>query len=223
MKTAAVFTLNFMPQSFFLHRIRDADTIILLTDQPVDALNHVNRFVIRTASHTRQSITIPIEQGGIPTDEVRVKDRALWEAQMLRDLRRFYRGLLHADMAQEFVAGILSQASSPWLTDYLMTTFTSLLSIMGWSKKTVIRGCSQRRRRYAQESEYLLDLCIDADCDRLVVGGRQQAAMNQRMFRRNDIQIQCHKWDGTSKISSRDSILDVIARIPISEVMKEFQ
>jgi hypothetical protein len=222
LKTAAILRLNIFPFTYLMHRIKDVDTIIVLTDSKLDAENHVNRCTIRTATHAFRSLSIPVMNPGHPTDEVLVEQQQLWLPQFMRDLRRSYRGLKLADDVENFVGTTMSSVQTRWMTDYLLETFLALLKKMGWQDKEVIRGSSALRRRYGNETEYLLDLCIDSACDRVIVGNNQQQAMNQRMFRRNEMALVPHKWEGTPAISARDCILDVLARFPVQEVKTQF-
>lgn len=223
LKTATCFSLALFPQMFLLHRVKRADVIIVLTDKNIDETNHVNRCVIRTAMESYRSLTMPVLSIGLPVDRAVVPDRRTWGAQFARDIRRAYRGLVNTEEMEALVAETLSRVNSPWLTDYLMEMFVVVLERLGFGDKKVVRGSSGHRRRYPNESEYILDMCIEHDCDKVIVGRGQQLAMQQRLFRRNDLSILTQKWEGSKELPPRDSVLDVMARLPIEEIVSQLQ
>lgn len=203
---------------FLINRVKHADVIIVLTHENLDETNHVNRSVIRTAMESYRSLTIPVTATGIPVDQVCVQDPRTWAAQFVRDIRRAYRGLRRTEEVQRFAMETLSRVQGSMLSDYLMPILIGVLRELGWSQKKIVRGSTTHRRRFPSDSEYILDMCIEHDCDKLFVGRGQQLDMSQRIFRKNDVEIVTQKWEGSKEIPARDSILDVLARLDIDEI-----
>ena len=203
---------------FLINRMKHADVIIVLTHENLDETNHVNRCVIRTAMESYRSLTVPVVATGLPVDAVQVQDPRSWAAQFTRDVRRAYRGLHRTEEVQRLTSEILNKVQGPFLTDYLMHILVGVMAELGWNKKVIVRGSTTHRRRFPSDSEYVLDMCIEYDCDQIFVGRGQQLDMSQRIFRKNAVEIITQKWQGSKEIPGRDSILDTLARLDVDEI-----
>ena len=221
MRTATVFSLSLFPKAFLLNRVCRADVILVLTDTILDDWNHVNRCTIRTAGESFKKLTIPVTRINLPIDEARVENPRGWSSQFTRDVRKGYRGLRRAAEVEQLANTCIGQIESPWLTDYLMTAFLKTIDALGLQRKTIVRGSSEYRHRFPNDSEYFLDTCIEHDCDRLIVGHHQLSRLHQRLFRRNDVELVPQKWDGSKEIPAHDSILDILARLPLDEISSQ--
>lgn len=220
-KTATVFHLALFPSSYLFERISRADVILTLSDKIVDDKNHVNRCLIRTAMDRMWNLMIPIDQKGVPADECKAVDTIAWREKIRKDVQRAYVGLKHSDAAISVVREAFPDGQSEWLVDHLLHSFSTVLSRIGWEKE-ILRGDSLQRRRYSSEDEYLLNLCLEAEVGALIVGHRQKSNLNQRLFRKNDIELVVQDWYGSNFITARDSILDMIARHGTEELSKKF-
>src|SRR6266571_3261786 len=127
MKIATVFNLCLFPPSYLLERISRADVILTLSDKAIDERNHVNRCPIRTAIDRVWSLTIPIDQKGVPADECQVVDQIPWRSKLYKDVQRAYAGLKFSDTAVELVRAAIPQQQSEWLVDHLMHSFLTVL------------------------------------------------------------------------------------------------
>jgi hypothetical protein len=220
-KTATVFHLALFPSSYLFERISRADVILTLSDKIVDDKNHVNRCLIRTAMDRMWNLMIPIDQKGVPADECKVVDTIAWREKIRKDVQRAYTGLKFSDVALSVVREAFPEGQSEWLVDHLLHSFTTVLNRIDW-KKEILRGDSLQRRRYSTEDEYLLNLCLEAEVGALIVGHRQKSNLNQRLFRKNDIELVVQDWYGSNFITARDSILDMIARHGTEDLAKKF-
>jgi hypothetical protein len=133
-------------------------------------------------------------------------------------VRRSYRGLPYQVQVEQMVSGAVERCHSPWLVDVLMLFFLSTLEKLNWNKKVIFRGPSVQRRCHPTESEFLLDLCIESGCDRLLLGRGQQMNLHQKMFRRNEIGLMSQRWEGSKYLPPRDSILDLMARYSTEDI-----
>jgi WbqC-like protein family len=218
--TATVFSLALFPQLFLFERVLNSDLVFVLTDRRLDARNHANRCVLRSASGSRRTIEIPVCQTDVPIDQVDVPDRSKWSSDLQREVRRTYGGLQLAGAACDLVFKSLSDFDSPQLTDYLMHSFVVTLERLGWKRK-IIRGSSFERRVCVTDSEYLLKLCVEHNCSRLVIG-RSEAARDS-LFHRAGIRVSRQQWSGSTILPGRDSILDAVARLSAEDIRKNMQ
>lgn len=221
MKIATVFHLALFPPSYLFERISRADVILTLSDKIVDEKNHVNRCLIRTALDKMWSLTIPIEGKGSPADECTVPEISPWRIKMRKDVQRAYTGLTFHNEAIDVMNHAFPEGQSDWLVDHLLHSFVTVLDKIQW-KKDIIRGDSRQRRRYNNDDEYLLNLCLEADADALIVGHTQKTNLNQRLFKKNNIELLVQDWYGSNYITPRDSILDMIARHGTQDLAKKF-
>lgn len=210
-KIATVFHLALFPPSYLFERIARADVVLTLSDKIVDEKNHVNRCLIRTSVDRMWSLTVPIAEKGIPADECRVVNTIQWKEKIRHDVYRAYVGLTHAGVAQQLVRDSFPDWQPEFLVDHLLHSFTTVLHRIGW-KKEILRGDSRQRRRYTNDDDYLLNLALEAEADALIIGHTQKTNLNQRLFRKNGIELLTQDWYGSAFANARDSILDVIAR-----------
>lgn len=220
-KIATVFHLALFPPSYLFERISRANVILTLSDKVVDEKNHVNRCMIRTVMERMWHLTIPINAKGIPADECRVVETLEWRKKMRSDVMRGYTGLKFSQTALEIVAEAFPEGQSEWLVDHLLHSFLVVLKKIAWEKE-IIRGDTLQRRRYSNDDDYLLNLCLEAEADALIVGHTQKQNLNQRMFRKNGIELLTQDWYGSNYITARDSILDMIARHGPDDLLKKF-
>jgi hypothetical protein len=199
-------------------RLNRSDVIIILSDRIVDDKNRVNRCMIRTAMDRFWTLGIPVVQEYLPADETEIDKTIEWHDKMLKDVSRGYMGLSHADMAHNLVKHCFDGCKNEWLIDWLLTSFLRTLDVIGMSNKIVHRGDSRQRRRYSNESEFLLNLCLETEVDRLIVGRTQKINLNQRLFQRNQVELDLQNWYGNKSVNARDSILDIIARYGTSDI-----
>lgn len=195
-----------------IERIKRSDIIIIVSDTPVNERNRVNRCMIRTAMDRMWTLTIPVVTEQLPADETKIDQNIPWHEKMLKDVMRGYHGLKYGDAAHNFVKHCFDGCNSDQLIDWLLLSFLNTLELVGWGKKEVIRGDSHQRNRYGNESDFLLNLCLEKEADRLIVGRTQKFNLNQRLFQRNQVELDMQNWFGTSKMNARDSVLDIVAR-----------
>jgi len=158
---------------------------------------------------------------GVPIDQVDVPDCSTWFPEMQKEVRRTYGGLPLAWAATELVSQLPPPYTSPRLTDYLMHPFVRTLRWLGWDKE-IVRGDSLQRNRYAKEKncDYLLDLCLENRCQRLIVGTCRETSC-RRLFHKAGITVVPQHWDGSRTSRGRDSILDAVARFSAAEIRKQ--
>lgn len=221
MKIATVFHLALFPPSYLFERISRADVVLTLSDKIVDEKNHVNRCMIRTGMDRMWNLTIPIDQKGVPADECRVVDSIAWREKIRKDVARAYAGLKYVDMAAALVRDAFPDGHSEWLVDHLLQSFTMALHRIGWDKE-ILRGDSRQRRRYTNDDDYLLNLVLEAEADVLILGHTQKTNLNQRLFKKNGIELLTQDWYGSNFITARDSILDMVARHGTEGLAKKF-
>jgi hypothetical protein len=155
---------------------------------------------------------IPVVQEYLPADETEIDKTIEWLEKMLKDVSRGYMGLSHADVAHNLVKHCFDGCTSNALIDWLLLSFLRTLELIGMGQKTVHRGDSHQRARYSNDSEFLLNLCLETEVDRLIVGRTQKVNLNQRLFSRNQVELDMQNWYGNSRVNARDSILDIVAR-----------
>lgn len=201
-----------------IERIRRSDIIIIVSDRPVDDKNRVNRCMIRTSLDRMWTLTIPVKEEHLPADKTEIDTATEWKEKILKDVARGYNGLKYADVAHSFVKRCFDGCKSQNLIDWLLLSFLNTLDLIGWPNKIVIRGDSLQRKRYENESAFLLNLCLEAEADRLIVGRNQKLNLNQRLFQRNQVALDLQQWYGTKYVNARDSILDIVARYGPKEI-----
>jgi len=179
----------------------------------VDYRHRVNICGIRTALDRIWRLTIPVTQENLIADISMVDNKIPWRDQMCDDVKRAYVGLPGADAARSLVRNSFKGVRSDgWLVDYLFNAFLLSLEQIHWKPRDVFRGDSHQRARYKNESEYILNLCLEAEIDRLIVGYRQRHRLGIKLFESNGVRLEVQEWEETQAMQSRDSILDVIAR-----------
>ena len=206
-----------------MHRVMNSDVILILSDRTVNDKNHVNRSMIRTATDRYWSLTVPVETEGLPADESRVDTKMPWKHKLFSDTTRAYTGLNHLDEVQHFTKHCFDGVEGDALVDWLLAAFVATMKMLKWDRKQIFRGDTLQRRRYSNESEFLLNLALESESDRLIVGRTQKVNLNQRLFQRNQVDLELQNWYGNKKINSRDSILDMIARYGAEGVEALFQ
>lgn len=206
-----------------------ADVIILLTDKelsPKSYQHHAHRCTIRTGYDEYRSIWIPLLRQGDdpkPVDLVRIQNQGHdWQKQFIRDVRRAYIGLPFQKEVEQLVVEGLQKINSPWLVDALMNLFFSTIKTLGWKNKTVILGDSLQRRRYKDESTFLLDLCMRAECEKIILGVKQIDQLNRKLFMKNEIALTPQRWHPDDTIPWKDSIIDLLARHPVAKIEELF-
>jgi len=220
-RTATVFSLALFPQVFLFERALNSDVVLVLSDRWLDNENHASQCFLRSAAGGTQKIDIPVRKKGVPIDDVDVPGCSNWFPQMQKEVRRIYCGLPLALAATELVSQLLPPYTSPWLTDYLMHPFAMTLRWLGWEKE-VVRGDSRQRNRYATDCDYLLDLCLENRCQRLIVGTRPETQCRGR-FHKAGVAVVHQHWDGSRILRGRDSILDAVARFSAAEIRGRMQ
>ena len=220
-RTATVFSLALFPDVFLFQRVLSSDVVFTLSDRRLDDKNHANECVLRSASGTRRKIEIPVRTRRVPIDEVDVPEPVTWFPGMQKEVQHIYRGLLLASAATALVSQLLPPYTSPWLTDYLMHPFVMTMRWLGWEKE-IVRGDHLQRRRYASDCEYLLDLCLENRCQRLIVGTGPETKCRE-LFCKAGLALVSQRWDGSKDLLGRDSILDAVARFSAADINKSLQ
>lgn len=229
LRSCTAFQLGLFSQTFLYQRISQADVIIVLTDKelsPKSFQHHAHRCTIRTAYDEYRSIWIPLsktESKALPVDHVKIQSQGHeWQKQLLRDVRRAYNGLPYQPEIEQLIAQGLQKINSPWLVDALMNLFLGTLAKLGWQNKKVIRGDSLQRRRYKDESAFLLDLCLHAECERLILGNKQIEGLNRKLFIKNEIALSPQLWKPGPAFPFQDSIIDLMVRHPVTKIEEIF-
>jgi len=219
-RTATCFSLALFPPVYLFRRVLDADVVLVLSDRHLDDKNHANQCVLRSFSGATRRIEIPVRKKGVPIDDVDVPDCSTWFPKLQEEVHGLYRGLPHASAAVELVSQLLPPypSPSPWLVDYLMHSFVKTLEWLDW-KREIVRGASVQRQRYVVDSEYLLDLCLQNGCQRLIVG-TGSGMKDQALFRREGVNIISQQWQGSATLRAQDSILDAIARLSAADILR---
>jgi hypothetical protein len=217
-RTATVFSLALFPQVFLFERVLNSDVVFVLSDRRLDDRNHANQCFLRSAAGGTRKIEIPVRNKRVPIDEVDVPEPSTWFPDMQIEVRRIYAGLPLASAASELVSQLLPPYTSPWLTDYLMHPFVMTLRWLGWEKE-IVRGATVQRGRYAEDSEYLLDLCLQNGCKHFIVGTGPEITY-RRLFRSEGVTLVSQQWKGSSTLPARDSILDAVARFPAADILE---
>lgn len=218
MKTACVFSISLFPPAYMMERIRRSDVVIIVSDRIVDDKNRVNRCMIRTAMDRFWTLSIPVAREFLPADETEIDQTIEWHDKMLKDVARGYMGLAHADVAHNLVKHCFDGCTSKALIDWLLFSFLRTLDLIGMGNKIIHRGDSHQRNRYSNESEFFLNMCLETEVDRLIVGRTQKVNLNQRLFQRNQVELDMQNWYGTKFLNARDSILDIVARYGTKEI-----
>lgn len=216
MKSGCVLSLSLLPQQYMMERINRSETVIVLSNAVVGEFNPVNKHRIRTAIDHIWALTIPLVRENLPADKCEVMPGAAWRRFILNDVSKAYGGLLHSRQALELADKCLPKVRHPWLVDILMHTFINLLEELHWDKE-IIRGDSLQRRRYKDESEFLLNLALEREVDVLIVGYKQMKSLDQRLFRKNSVKLVEQHWQRPKNLGKTDSFLDVVARMGIDQ------
>jgi len=216
-RTATSFSLSLFPQVFLFERVLKSDVVFLLSDRRLDAGNHANECILRSAYETKRKIEIPVSKKGFAIDDVPVPDRSNWFSDLQKQVHHIYSGLPLAEAACDLVSESLPDFDSPWLTDYLMHAFVVTLQRLGLEKE-IIRGSRVERQGYVDDSEYLLGLCKQHDCDRLIVG--RSEIYRGSPFRSAGIRLENQQWHGSAILPARDSILDAVARLSAEDILR---
>ncbi len=221
MRTAVEFSLALFPQVFLFQRILQADVIFVLSSRIIDQKQHVNRCALRRADGSHYNLVIPIERlaAPAPIDQTPVQDPKSWLPAMLTALDGCYRGLKFAKVAKALVHDSLENIDSPWLTDYLMSTFVATRRTLGWEHKEIVRVDSVELGTRLDESHVLVNCCGEYNCDRLIVGKAERLRLKEKLFREKKIELVTQHWCPPSLISAQDSVLDNIARYSTSEIV----
>lgn len=220
-RTATVFSLALFPPVFLFERVLNADVVFVLSDRRLDDKNHANQCVLRSAAGAPRRVEIPVHRKGVPIDEVDVPEPSTWFPEMQQEVRRTYRSLPMASAATELLSQLLPPYASPWLTDYLMHSFVMTLKWLVWEKE-IVRGASVQRQRYVVDSEYVLDLCLQNRCKRLIVGMGSEIK-NRPLFRKERVNIIHQQWQGSATLPVRDSILDAVARLSAADILRNMR
>ena len=220
-RTATVFSLALFPQLFLFERALNSDVVLVLSDRRLDDKNHASQCFLRSAAGDTRKIDIPVRKKGVPIDDVDVPECSNWFPQMQKEVRRIYCGLPLALTATDLVSQLLPPYASPWLTDYLMHPFVMTLRWLGWEKE-IVRGDSRQRNRYATDCDYLLDLCRENRCQRLIVGTGPETQC-RGLFHKAGVVVVPQHWDGSRTLRGRDSILDAVARLSAADILRNMQ
>jgi WbqC-like protein family len=220
-RTATVFSLALFPPVFLFQRVFKADVVFVLSNRRLDDKNHANQCVLRSASGATSRIAIPVRNKGVPIDDVDVPECSTWFPEMQKQVRRIHCGLPLALAATELVSQLLPPYTSAWLTDYLMHPFVMTLRWLGWEKE-IVRGDSRQRNRYATDCEYLLNLCLENRCQRLIVGTGPETEC-RGLFHEAGVAVVPQHWDGSGTLRGRDSILDAVARFSAADILRNMQ
>lgn len=220
MKTATILSATLWPKMYHMERILRADTVIVRSDGLVNDDCRPYRCAVRPTFGKRSYVSMRLKRGYMPADLCRVAPQIHWRKKMAEDLRRAYMGLLHADLAQSIAHQGFDAVpqSSDWLVDYLMASLAAVLKELGWGEKEIIRGSTHQMVRYRNESEYVLNLCLEANADMLIIGASDWRRLNWKMFTENGVAARVQEYRGTPQLSSLDSILDVVARHGTSNI-----
>jgi len=220
-RTATCFSLALFPQLFLFQRVLSSDVVLVLSGRRLYDRNHASRCILRSSVGSSWNIEIPVQRKEVPIDDVEVPDLSTWFPEMQNEVRRIYAGLPLASAASELVAQLPPPYTSPWLTDYLMHAFVMTLNQLGW-KKEIVRGDSRQRKRYANDCDYLLDLCREKRCQRLIVGTGPETRCWE-LFRNAGVRLISQDWVGSGALRGRDSILDAVARLSVAEILERLQ
>lgn len=203
---------------YIVQRIFHSDVVILFSNGVVDQKTQTNKCRIRTALDQIWQLKIPVQKMGLPTDETQIDNDVPWRDRIINDVRRGYRGLPFAKRAEELARRSFTDAQDDWFVNALMNSMTATLEFMDWGKKDIIRGSTLQRRRYNDESEFVLNLCLEAGVDKLYGGSRMLRELRPRLFKENQVELEVQRWDGTQQINALDSALDLISRYDLSEI-----
>ena len=215
MRTAAILSATLFPKVYHFERIQSADAIILRSDRVVDNHSRPHRCAIRPFSGKRSYLGLRLTRDNLPTDVCRVSPQAHWRKRFIDEVRNSYRNLPFAAQAQGLVTEFLDSVpeKSDWLVDYLMSSLFTTLEMVGWGDKEIIRGDSLQAARYRNETEYLLNLCLEVDADVLIIGANEWRQVNQRIFNENGVALKVQDYVSKNpNTPTLDSILDLIAR-----------
>jgi hypothetical protein len=167
-RTATFFSLALFPQVFLFERVLNSDVVFVLSNRRLDDKTHPHQCLLRSTAGGRREIEIPVCKKGVPIDDVDVPDHSTWFPELQKEVHRIYARLPLASAADELVSQMLPPYTSPWLTDYLMHPFIMTLQRLGWEKE-IVRGPTEKRQCYVADAKYLLDLCLENECQRLLV------------------------------------------------------
>jgi hypothetical protein len=218
LKIGCVFSLALFPQLYMMQRVRHSDAVLIVSDSPVNDYRPLNKCALRTLTDRRAHLTIPITSpDGTPADQCTIPPHDEWKKQAIKVVTQAYGGLRYADEVIDLVDKCLkddSETRSPWLVDVLLGGFVRMLDELRWDKQ-VLRGDTLQRHRYRDNSEFLLNLALEAEIDMLIVGGRQFDAINQKLFRKCGVELRAQHWNPPRGLGKTDCFLDAVARFGV--------
>ena len=74
------------------------------------------------------------------------------------------------------------------------------------------------QRRILADSDYALGVCLEHNCNRLIVG--KSEIYRGSLFRKAGVHIKSQDWQGPAILPARDLILDAVARMPAADILK---
>lgn len=223
MRTGCCFNLSLFPQIFVAERILRSDVVIAFSNGIIDHETQINKCRIRTNIDSIWQFKIPLEQSGVPVDEAVVDEDYKWRERILTEVRSGYNGLKNAHRAESLARRAFADRTNRLLVNQLMSALNETLECLEWNKKVIVRGSTLQRRRYETESEFVLNLCLEAGVERLYGGKRMFRNLNTKLFMDNQVQLVVQRWNGNSKINAMDCALDMIARYDLSEISDVLQ
>ena len=218
-RTATALNLQFFPALYIWNRVLASDVVVLLTEKRQEGRVRFNRCSIRTSQDGMRRIEIPIFDSDAEEDWLVVKPPIEWKSTLLRDVRRAYHRLPHAEAAVKLLDKCLTVAEGQKLVDYLMTVWLETLDYLGL-QKTVVRGVSLERRRYASYTDFLIGICRDNECNRLYLGIEQMKNLERPAVAAAKVTLVGQDWKAPKAFPERDSILDAIARFPPARILE---
>jgi hypothetical protein len=218
-KTATALNLQFFPALYIWNRVLASDVVVLLTEKRQEGRVRFNRCSIRTSQDAMRRLEIPIVESSAEEDWLVVKPPITWKKDLLREVRRAYRGLPFADAALALVDKCLTAAEGQKLVDYLLTVWLETLDYLGL-EKTIVRGASLERRRYASYTDFLIGICRENECNRLYLGIEQMKGLDRPLVAAAKIALAGQDWKAPKAFPERDSILDAIARFPPTKIVE---
>ena len=218
-RTATPLNLQFFPALYIWNRVLASDVVLLLTEKRQEGRVRFNRCSIRTGQDGMRRLEIPTVESDAEEDWLVVKPPITWKKELLRDVRRAYRGLPYAEAALALVDKCLTAAEGQRLVDYLVTVWLETLDYLGL-EKTVVRGASLERRRYASYTDFLIAICRENECNRLYLGIEQMKGLERPAVAAAKITLMGQDWKAPKAFPERDSILDAIARFPPARILE---
>jgi hypothetical protein len=207
---------------YILERILRSDAIIIFSDEIVDLKSQIHCCRLRTSLDKIWKMEIPVVEKGLPADDTLIDNDIPWRPRIVSDVKRGYNGLKYSSVVEDLVKRCFNDLPDSKLVNALIGSFIELLKLMGWSDKQIIIGSTLQRRRYANDSQFLLNLCAEAEVQKLYGGYRQFQQLDRKIFHDNDIEIVHQQWTDAYKLNARDSALDMLARYASSQISELF-